>query len=197
MKLRLIIFLMLLPMLGIAQERGAGIRLGEPFSLTYKDFIEDYLSFEVMLGSGGVNGSNYYRRSFENNPPVSSAVFSGYSARRGVSINGRLALHEDITDMFEISEGYLLGYAGAGVQLRTIQVNYSYFRPNPNPAPGGGIPEIEERSNLDLGPEAFVGAEYYFDEAPISVFAEIGVFLELIDRINFRGQGGIGVRYLF
>lgn len=184
-------------MLGIAQERGAGIRLGEPFSLTYKDFIEDYLSFEVMLGSGGVNGSNYYRRSFENNPPVSSAVFSGYSARRGVSINGRLALHEDITDMFEISEGYLLGYAGAGVQLRTIQVNYSYFRPNPNPAPGGGIPEIEERSNLDLGPEAFVGAEYYFDEAPISVFAEIGVFLELIDRINFRGQGGIGVRYLF
>ena len=197
MKTRLIIFLMLLPMLGVAQERGAGIRLGEPFSLTYKDFIEDYLSFEVMLGSGGVNGSNYYRRSFENNPPVSSAVFSGYSARRGVSINGRLALHEDITDMFEISEGYLLGYAGAGVQLRTIQVNYSYFRPNPNPAPGGGIPEIEERSNLDLGPEAFVGAEYYFDEAPISVFAEIGVFLELIDRINFRGQGGIGVRYLF
>lgn len=197
MKIRLIIFLMLLPMLGIAQERGAGIRLGEPFSLTYKDFIEDYLSFEVMLGSGGVNGSNYYRRSFENNPPVSSAVFSGYSARRGVSINGRLALHEDITDMFEITEGYLLGYAGAGVQLRTIQVNYSYFRPNPNPAPGGGIPEIEERSNLDLGPEAFVGAEYYFDEVPISVFAEIGVFLELIDRINFRGQGGIGVRYLF
>ncbi len=197
MKLRLIILLMLLPMLGLAQERGAGIRLGEPFSLTYKDFIEDYLSFEVMLGSGGVNGSNYYRRSFENNPPASNAVFSGFSASRGVSINGRLALHEDFTDMFEITEGYLLGYAGVGAQLRTTQVNYSYFVPNDNPQIGGGIPRIEERSNVDFGPEAFVGAEYYFDELPISVFAEIGIFLELIDRVNFRGQGGIGVRYLF
>lgn len=197
MKFRLIIFLMLLPLLGIAQERGAGIRLGDPFSLTYKDFIEDYLSLEVMLGSGGVNDANYYRRSFDNNPPAPNAVFSGFSASRGVSINGRLALHEDITDMFEITQGYLLGYIGVGAQLRTTQVNYSYFVPTDNLQNTGGVLRIEDRSNVDFGPEAFVGAEYYFDEAPISVFAEIGIFLELIDRINFRGQGGIGVRYLF
>jgi hypothetical protein len=57
--------------------------------------------------------------------------------------------------------------------------------------------QIENRTNGDLGPEAFVGAEYYFDPVPFSVFVEAGVFTELIDRAHFKGQGGIGIRYLF
>ena len=194
MKFRLLILFALSPLLSLAQERGAGIRLGEPISLTYKDFLEDYLSYEVMLGGGGVNGSDYYRKDFEGNPPASNAFYIGHSASRGVSINFRLALHEDITDVFEITQGYLLGYAGAGVQVRTSNVDYSYVLNSSNP----NQPVLtEERTNFDLGPEAFAGAEYYFDETPISIFVEIGMFVELIDRINIKGQGGIGVRYLF
>ncbi|MDX5339056.1 MAG: hypothetical protein LPK25_08515 [Cyclobacteriaceae bacterium] len=194
MKFKIAFLIFFLPILGIAQERGAGVRLGEPFSLTYKDFIEDYLSFEVMLGSGGVNSSEYYQKSFDNNPPSSNAVYVSHSASRGVSLNFRLALHEDITDMFEIEQGYLLGYAGAGIQLRSTNVDYVYDRFS-----GTGPTQrlFEERSNFDLGPEAFGGAEYYFDDTPISVFAEIGLFIELVDRVNMRGQGGIGIRYLF
>lgn len=184
---------MLLPFLSIAQERGAGIRLGEPFSLTYKDFIEDYLSFEVMVGSGGINGSDYYRKSFENNPPNSEAFYLSHSASRGINLNFRMALHEDITDVFEITQGYLLGYGGAGIQFRTTNVEYIY---QPSPVVAGPVLS-ESRTNIDIGPEVFAGAEYYFDETPISVFAEVGVFLELIDRINLKGQGGIGIRYLF
>lgn len=194
MKIRLLILFVLSPILAIAQERGAGIRLGEPISLTYKDFIEDYLSYEVMLGGGGINGSDYYRKDFESNPPASNAFYLGHSASRGVSLNFRMALHEDITDVFEITQGYLLGYAGVGVQLRTTNVDYSYVLNSSNP---NQPVQLEERTNFDLGPEAFGGAEYYFDETPISVFAEIGLFVELIDRINLKGQGGIGVRYLF
>jgi hypothetical protein len=193
-KYRILFLLFLLPILSFAQERGAGIRLGEPLSLTYKDFIEDYLSYEIMLGGAGVNGSDYYRKDFENNPPSSNAFYQGHAASRGVSINFRMALHEDITDVFEITQGYLLGYGGAGVQVRTTNVDYTYLQSNP------GLPETlmrEERNNFDLGPEVFAGAEYYFDETPISVFVEAGMFLELIDRINLKGQGGIGVRYLF
>ena len=191
MKLKFLLGFLLIPIIGFAQERGAGVRLGEPFSLTYKDFLDDYLSFEVMVGGGSVNGKDYYQRSFENNPPSSDAFYLGHSASRGVALNFRMALHEDITDMFEITEGYLLGYAGAGIQLRTTQVSYAY-------QPGMLTAVLSEnRTNLDIGPEGFAGAEYYFDELPISVFAEVGVFLELIDRINFKGQGGIGVRYLF
>ncbi|TDQ14950.1 hypothetical protein DFQ04_2831 [Algoriphagus boseongensis] len=193
MKFRFTLLILFLPFLGLAQERGAGVRLGEPFSLTYKDFLDDYLSFEVMVGSGGVNKGDYYRKSFENNPPSSNSFYLNHTADRGISLNFRMALHEDITDMFDIEQGYLLGYAGAGAQIRTTRVTYAY---QPNPIQSGPFLE-EERTNFDFGPEVFGGAEYYFDETPISVFVEIGLFVELIDRINMRGQGGIGVRYLF
>jgi hypothetical protein len=193
-RFRLLLLLFLCPLFGLAQERGAGLRLGEPFSLTYKDFIEDYLSYEVMLGSGGINSSEYYRKDFESNPPASNAFYVGHSASRGVSINFRMALHQDITDVFEINQGYLLGYAGAGVQIRSTNVDYSYVT---NSIGGNQQSLSEERSNFDFGPEAFAGAEYYLSETPISIFAEFGLFLELIDRINIKGQGGIGVRYLF
>lgn len=195
MKYRLVVLFALLPLFSFAQERGIGIRLGEPLSLTYKDFIEDYLSYEVMIGMAGVNSSDYYRKDFENNPPASNSFYQSHSASKGVSINARVALNEDITDVFEITQGYLLGYAGAGVQIRTTQVNYSYFQ---NIASSATQPLLtEDRTNFDFGPEAFAGAEYYFDEAPISIFAEVGMFLELIDRVNIKGQGGIGIRYLF
>lgn len=195
MKYRVLLLFLLIPFLSFAQERGAGLRLGEPFSLTYKDFIEDYLSYEIMIGGAGVNGSDYYRKDFENNPPASNAFYQSHSAKRGVSLNFRMALNEDITDLFEITQGYLLGYGGAGVQLRTTYVDYSYFQ---NTSGSASQPLLrEERTNFDFGPEAFAGAEYYFDETPISVFLEVGMFLELIDRINVKGQGGIGVRYLF
>lgn len=195
MKYRLVVLFALLPFFSFAQERGIGIRLGEPLSLTYKDFIEDYLSYEVMIGMAGVNNSDYYRKDFENNPPSSNSFYQSHSASKGVSINARVALNEDITDVFEITQGYLLGYAGAGVQIRTTNVNYSYFQ---NIASSATQPLLtEDRTNFDFGPEAFAGAEYYFDETPISVFAEVGMFLELIDRVNIKGQGGIGVRYLF
>ncbi|GAB3236004.1 hypothetical protein J0A67_21350 [Algoriphagus aestuariicola] len=195
MKYRVLLLFTLLPFFGIAQERGIGVRIGEPISLTYKDFIEDYLSYEVMLGAAGVNGSDYYRKDFENNPPASNAFYQSHSASKGVSLNFRVALNEDITDVFDITQGYLLGYGGAGIQIRTTQVDYSYYQ---NTSSSATQPLMrEDRTNFDFGPEAFAGAEYYFDETPISVFAEVGLFLELIDRVNVKGQGGIGVRYLF
>ena len=193
MKFRIAVLIFFLPILGFAQERGAGIRLGEPFALTYKDFFEDYLSYEILVGAGGVNQGDYFRKDFDSNPPANNAFYLGHTADRGVSLSFRMALHEDITDMFDIEQGYLLGYAGAGVQLRTTRVNYVYNVGTSSST----LPLSEERTNFDLGPEVFGGAEYYFDDTPISVFVEIGLFVEFVDRINMRGQGGIGVRYLF
>jgi opacity protein-like surface antigen len=195
LKYRVLLLLLLLPALSFAQERGIGLRLGEPLSLTYKDFIEDYLSYEVMIGMAGVNSSDYYRKDFESNPPSSNTFYQSHTASKGVSINARVALNEDITDVFEITQGYLLAYGGAGIQIRTTNVKYNYFQ---NIASSATQPLLtDDRTNFDFGPEAFAGAEYYFDDTPISVFAEVGVYLELIDRINVKGQGGIGIRYLF
>lgn len=195
MKYKLLTLLLAFPLFTMAQERGAGIRLGEPFSLTYKDFFDDYFSFEIMLGSGGINGTRYFQQDFDNNPPMSNAFYIGHNADKGASINIRSAYHEDITDLFDIEQGYILAYGGIGAQLRTTQVTYLYYANQI----GNGSPTLsEKRSNVDFGPEAFAGAEYYFDEVPLSVFGELGFFMELLDRLgHIKGQGGIGVRYIF
>ncbi|WPR74198.1 hypothetical protein [Algoriphagus sp. NG3] len=193
MKYRLLILLFVLPFISIAQERGIGLRLGEPLSITYKDFLTDYISIEGMIGSAGINGASYYQRDFESNLPEPNAFYVSHSASKGISFNVRSAYHEDITDVFGITEGYLLAYGGAGIQLRTTKVSYSY-----TDRLSSSLLKKDNRTNVDFGPEAFIGAEYYFDDVPLAVFGEAGFFLELIDRIgHIKGQGGIGVRYIF
>jgi hypothetical protein len=192
-KSSLILLLALLPFVTFAQERGVGIRLGEPLSITYKDFLSEYISIEGMIGVAGVNGAGYYQKDFESNPPESNSFYVSSSAQKGISFNVRSAYHEDITDIFGITEGYLLAYGGAGIQLRTTKVNYTYVD-----GQASSLLKNDSRTNVDFGPEAFIGVEYYFDEVPISIFGEAGFFLELIDRIgHIKGQGGIGVRYIF
>ncbi|MEP0711129.1 hypothetical protein [Algoriphagus sp.] len=193
MKYRIIILFVFLPFISFAQERGVGIRLGEPLSFTYKDFLTDYISIEGMFGIAGINGASYYQKDFESNPPESNSFYVSHNAQKGVSFNVRSAYHEDITDVFGITEGYLMAYGGAGIQLRTTKVNYTYVD-----GQASSLLKNDSRTNVDFGPEAFVGAEYYFDDVPISVFGEVGFFLELIDRIgHIKGQGGVGVRYIF
>lgn len=195
MRLQFLILLFLFSSLSYAQESGIGIRFGEPISFTYKDFWKDFISIEMMIGRAGTNNSSYYQKNFDSNPPSQNALYLGERTNPGISINLRSAIHRDVTDQFDIETGYLLGYVGLGAQIRAIQVTYLYsinFI-----TPGGGF--LSDTSiNLDLGPEFFVGSEYYFNNLPISVFAEAGIFLEILDRGGHtKGQGGIGIRYLF
>ena len=196
MKKLLFALLLLLPLLGIAQERGIGIRLGDPFSLTYKDFVRDYISYELSLGSGSINSENYFKKSFDRRPPSPSALLASVSAAKGISLAFRMAAHTDITDSFELEEGTLLGYLGLGAQLRTTQVSYVYGAIDNTMNPPKPF-ETDTRTNGDFGPEFFIGADYYFDSIPFAVFVETGLFLEIIDRQHLKGQGGLGIRYLF
>ena len=196
MKKLFVLLLLTLPLAGMAQEDGIGLRLGEPFSVTFKKFVDDRFAFEGMFGRAGANSSRYYIRSFDNNRPSPNAFYASHATSAALSFNFRASLHEDISDFFDIAQGYLLGYAGVGAQLRSVRVDYAYT----DPAFAGTGPAVfrETRTNLDLGPEVFAGAEYYFDDLPISVFGELGMFMELVDRIgHLRLQGAIGIRYLF
>lgn len=194
MKKLILMILGLIPVMTFAQESSVGLRLGEPLSITYKTFLDENISVEGMFGRAGVNSAQYYRRSFENNRPTANAFYQSHSAGSALSINGRIAYNEDFTDEFGITEGYLLGYAGLGAQLRSVRVDYTYTDTALSPT------NIfrDNRRNIDFGPEIYGGAEYYFDDLPINVFAEIGLFMELLDRFgHLRLQGAIGVRYIF
>ncbi|MBS9523726.1 hypothetical protein KI659_06800 [Litoribacter alkaliphilus] len=193
MKKVLLLAFLLLPALAYSQEHQVGVRLGEPLGITYKTFIDERISLEGIIGAAGANHAGYYRRAFNNNRPTGDAVYASHSTYSAFSLNARAAYHEDITNQFNITEGMLWAYGGVGAQLRSVQVDYLYSRPM-SPT----FFNSENRTNIDFGPEAFVGTEYYFQDLPISVFVEAGLFLELIDRPgHLRLQGAIGARYIF
>lgn len=182
------------PLLAYSQEHHLGIRIGEPLSITYKTYIDDRFSIEGMIGRAGANSGQYYRRSFENNRPGPGALYGSHSASSGFSLNFRGAYNEDISSEFDIVEGALFAYGGAGLQLRSVKVNYVYY----NDLATTVVPQYEKRTNVDFGAEGFIGSEYFFEDLPMSVFAEVGLFLEILDRPgHLRLQGGIGARYLF
>ncbi len=110
-------------------------------------------------------------------------------------MNLRLAYNESLNGEFDIAEGELLGYGGVGLQLRNVQADYTYQTPSGTE----NLPvSTISRSNIDIGPEAFAGAEYIFQDYPVAVFAELGLFLELMNRFgHLKIQGGVGARYLF
>lgn len=194
MKKFILLIIGFLPMLASAQEDGIGLRLGEPFSITYKKFLDDNIAIEGMFGRAGANSAQYYIRSFDNNRPSPNSFYAGHSTTNIFSFNLRGVYHEDITDAFNISEGYLLGYFGLGAQLRTAKVDYAFT----DSSISNNTVFRERRRNLDFGPEIFGGTEYYFDELPMSIFGEVGMFMELLDRFgHIRLQGAIGIRYLF
>ncbi|MFD2033660.1 hypothetical protein ACFSKL_02600 [Belliella marina] len=195
MKKLLILAMLMAPFFVNAQEDGVGLRLGEPLSITYKKFLDDNISIEGMFGRAGINSNQYYQRAFDRNRPSSNAFYSGHSTGASYAFNVRGAYHEDITDDLNIDVGYFLAYAGAGVQLRSTRVDYSYT--DSSTFPQGPILR-DSRRNIDFGPEIFGGGEYYFDDLPISVFAEVGLFVELLDRFgHLKLQGALGIRYLF
>lgn len=195
MKKFVLLFVLNTPLLAIAQEHHVGIRVGEPFSITYKTYLDKKYSVEAMVGRAGANSAQYYRRAFENNRPYSSAIYTSHASSDAFSLNLRGAYNEDISSEFNIVEGALFAYGGVGVQLRSVRLNYVYHTSYSNT-------DMEfrniDRTNVDFGPEGFVGSEYFFEELPISVFAELGLFLEIINRPgHIRLQGGLGVRYIF
>lgn len=185
---------MSIPMFAYSQEHHLGIRIGEPLALTYKTYISEQISLEGMVGRAGANSGQYYRRVFENNRPSPGALYGSHSASGGFSLNFRGAYNEDISSEFDIAQGVLFAYGGAGVQIRSVGVNYVYY----NDVNTMTLPQYEKRGNVDFGAEGFIGSEYFFDDLPMSVFAEVGLFLEILDRPgHVRLQGGIGARYLF
>jgi hypothetical protein len=177
-----------------AQQHQLGVRLGDPYGITYKTPISDFFSVEAILGRGSQNSHQYYKRTFENDKPVSSARYFSHQASGAFSFQARGIYEASFTDDFNITEGELLVYTGLGVQFRSANVDFFYNTPNATP---GTSELIEKRTNIDFGPEVFLGAAYYFEELPVSIFIEAGFLTEIVDRLHLKAQGAIGVRYLF
>lgn len=120
-----------------------------------------------------------------------TGVSSNYKLSSNNSIDAALAVDLDDDDLQFHStylfnypnsldlDGTLLGwYWGLGARVRIED-------------------DGEDDSDLNLGPRASVGSNYQFPTAPVEIFAEAALIVNLINDIDADLDAGVGVRYYF
>jgi hypothetical protein len=179
--------------------QGLGLKLGDPFAVTYKFYPSKHWAFAADAGKAA---SGLYNRYYRN-------VFNSYlpdSIKSNKNQSIKYLAHKVLTDWFleakflyqwdatKLAQGLQL-YAGLGWQWRRTTLQYDYLFEN-------GVIESKfgkiNESRFTFGPVAVVGFEYSYFTLPISAFIEIEGFTDaLLDPGYKRFQGGVGLRYIF
>jgi hypothetical protein len=177
--------------------QGIGIKLGDPFALTYKFYPSKQWSFAVDAGKAASGLYNkYYREAFASYLPDTLGRDQKVSYLTHV-VNSDWFLEAKFLyqwDVEKISKGLQL-YAGLGWQWRNTNLQYEFIRE---------IDRFESKferftqNRFTFGPVAIVGFEYSYFSLPVSAFIEVELFTDaLIDPGYQQLQGGVGLRYVF
>jgi hypothetical protein len=176
--------------------QGIGVKLGDPFALTYKFYASKSMAFAIDAGKAASGLYNeYYRNAFMNYMPDSltegeSIQHLSHKVTSNVFVEGKFLYQWDAD---AISKGLHL-YAGAGWQWRSAIISYEYLYTAANLSYIGTF--IENR--VTYGPVVILGFEYAYFTIPISAFIEIEWFSDVaLDPGYNRFQGGVGLRYVF
>jgi hypothetical protein len=184
--------------------QGIGLKLGDPFALTYKFYPSKHWAFAADAGKAASGLYNrYYRKAFASYMPDS--IVSDTTKGK----NLQYLSHKVLSDWFveakflyqwdanKLAQGLQL-YAGLGWQWRNTNIRYDYNYTE-------GITNITEskfgqftRNRFTYGPVAVLGFEYSYFTLPISAFIEVEWFTDaFLDPGYQRFQGGVGIRYVF
>jgi len=182
--------------------QGIGVKMGDPFALTYKFYPNKNWSFTADAGKAASGLYNkYYRGLYEGYLPDSlsegqTLTYLAHKANTDWFIQAKFLYQ---WNMDKVSEG-LQFYAGLGWQWRSSKLTYDYAYREVD------INNLEVDSRFDkfsrnrftYGPVAVIGFEYSYFTLPISAFIEIEWFTDtLLDPGYQRFQGGVGLRYVF
>lgn len=175
-----------------AQDRSLGLRLGYPLGITYKSYIQSNHAVEFLLGTQpGSWNSKYYEKSFRKYNDFKNDVYLNHHVRSTVFLSGRYLFQYGIP--VDGMVGKLDWYWGAGAMLKFASVEYQYHTNEPPKTP-----YYETVTDVDFGPEFMGGMEYTFEDVPITLFGEVSVLIELLNRpFVFRGFAGVGGRIRF
>lgn len=168
---------------------GVGLRLGDPAGITVKKYNGGN-AWEFNLGKSsrwGYNyGNSFYR--YSKYDDKDNYRYAGYY----VGFSTALQVHYLWQKPINGAQG-LSFYYGGGAQIRFTPVTYRYYYSED----WWSIRE-DRVTNIDLGLDGTLGLEYTFSNAPVSMFLDATLFMEVVDApFLFSGQGGIGVRYNF
>ncbi len=187
----------LLPIHSLAQGWGVGFRLGDPSGLTVKKYWSGH-AFEVNLGRTHFFGSdNYYHDHYDhwyNDQDFNHNAheFLSYRANPALALQAHYLIQKAVKNAPGLD-----WYYGFGGQLRSQRYWYSYRY---KPAPGNDWVMVNEESitEVDLGLDGVIGLEYNFEKAPVSLFVDANLFLEIVDNpFVFWPQFGLGARFRF
>jgi hypothetical protein len=177
--------------------QGIGVKMGDPFALTYKYYPNKHWGFAADAGKAASGLYNkYYRSVFNGYLPDSLAgeetiKYLAHTATRDLFLEAKFLYQWDAE---KISKG-LQFYLGAGWQWRSTTLSYDYlYEDGPFENRFGKFSE----NRFTYGPVVVAGLEYSYFSLPISAFIEVEWFTDvLLDPGYQRFQGGVGLRYVF
>jgi hypothetical protein len=193
----LIVLFGLIPTASNAQNWGLGFRLGDPSGLTLKKYMRTH-AVELSVGRTHLfSRDRYYYDRYDKwyldqrfNYKEHQLLAHRVSSAIGVQLH-YLVHHDD-----GLTAG-LDWYYGFGAQLRMQRFRYDYrYKLEGNN--DWFVVYDADVVETDLGLDGVLGVEYKFPDAPVAVFLDGTLFMELIDDpFIFRPQFGIGARYMF
>jgi len=180
--------------------QGIGIKLGDPFALTYKFYASRKLAFSIDAGktASGLY-SEYYRNAFMDYMPDSlmaseSIQLLSHDVISNILLEGKFLYQWDAE---KISRG-LQVYTGVGWQWRSANIKYEYLYTDTSPGGSGSTVGTLTQNRFTYGPVIILGFEYANFSIPISAFIEVEWFSDVgLDPGYSRFQGGVGLRYVF
>jgi len=184
-----------------AQDWGIGIRLGDPSGITLKKYMSSN-ALELSVGRTHLfNGRGWYDKGFNKwynnkNFGYNDYDYVGYNSSVPLGIQIHYLFQKSITEVAEEEISGLDWYFGFGGQLRFQNYSYDYRYKLTNKS--DWVYKTERVTDFDIGADGVIGLEYTFSGAPISVFLDMTLFMEIVDDpFRFWFQGGIGGRYNF
>ena len=187
-----------------AQDWSVGVRLGDPSGISLKKYLggkktyEGFNAVEVSFGRAYVlQGQGAYNRKFDswhnaNDEQCDERYLVSSESNTPLGLQVHYLVQENLSQIGTENIKGLDWYYGFGGQIRSQSILYTYRCKKD----GSSILYTEKVSDIDLGADGVIGLEYAFDGAPISVYADLTLFMEIADDpFLFWFQSGIGVRY--
>jgi len=180
--------------------QGFGIKLGDPFAITYKYYFNKRFAVAADIGKASSGLYNrYFKEKFDqyivtDTFSTAEASIEYYTHKVVSDIIGEVKVlyHFDVT---KISPG-LQFYIGLGWEWKNtkLQYDYTYKESFGDPDRFGRF----NRTRFTMGPQAVAGIEYAHFKIPISAFMELEYFSDVsADPGWSRVEGGVGLRYIF
>lgn len=179
-------------------QKGIGIRLGDPSGLSFKMYNGDN-ALEFSIGRTFILGKGYYNNHFFKWYSDATFAYTNYAFVKSnistpIGMHVHYLIHED---WFSADFDGLQWYYGFGGQFRIQSYSHEY-RYKVEGDNNWYYAETDRFTDIDLGGDGVIGAEYEFPDHPFRVYTDLTLFMEFVDSpFNFDLQWGIGGRYMF